>query len=239
MTFLFYIAAIALLLISAALLLVRANPARVADGLRVAGPLLVALTGVVLLFSGRGGLAGMLIPIAIAWYLRGRVRRSVTPIPGQRSHVRTAALEMELDHDSGGLEGMVLAGHYEGKDLSSLGLQELLALRDELASDGESLQLLETYLDGRFPVWRDHLEAEAHGGQRAAPASGAMTKEEAYKVLGLEPGASAADIRKAHRRLMQRLHPDLGGSSFLAARINEAKDLLLSEQDQPPRQDTN
>jgi hypothetical protein len=231
MTFLFYAAAIALLLVLAALMLVRANPARVADGVRLAGPILLGVAGIVTIFLGRGGLAGILIPAAIAWYIRGRASRGVRTEPGRRSHVRTAALEMELDHDSGGLEGLVLAGRFEGRELSALGLRELLALRDELASDGESLQLLETYLDGRFPVWRDNLEAEAHGGQRAAPASGAMTKEEAYKVLGLEPGASAADIRKAHRRLMQRLHPDLGGSSFLAARINEAKDVLLSEQD--------
>jgi len=232
MTFLFYVAAIALLLILAALLLVRASPARVADGIRLAGPILLGIAGVVTLFLGRGGLAGILIPAAIAWYIRGRASRGVrTAEPGRRSHVRTAALEMELDHDTGGLEGLVLAGRYEGKELSALGLQDLLALRDELVSDSESLQLLETYLDGRFPVWRDHLEAEPHGGQRGAPASGAMTKEEAYKVLGLEPGASAADVRKAHRRLMQRLHPDIGGSSFLAARINEAKDVLLSEQD--------
>lgn len=231
MTFLFYVAAVALLLILAALVLVRASPARIADGVRLAGPVALGVAGITMLLLGRGGLSGILIPAAIAWYVRGRANRAVRTSPGRRSHVRTAALEMELDHDSGGLEGLVLAGRHEGRELSSLGLRELLALRDELAGDGESLQLLETYLDGRFPVWRDHLEAETGGGQGAAPASGAMTKEEAYKVLGLEPGASAAEIRKAHRRLMQRLHPDIGGSSFLAARINEAKDVLLSGQD--------
>jgi hypothetical protein len=143
--------------------------------------------------------------------------------------VRTAALEMELDHDTGSLEGMVLAGRLEGRELRALSLPELLVLREELAADSESLQLLETYLDGRFPVWREDAQANAGDGQGAAPASGAVTEEEAYKILGLEPGASAADIRKAHRRLMQRLHPDLGGSSFLAARINAAKDILLSK----------
>ncbi len=142
--------------------------------------------------------------------------------------VRTAALEMELDHDSGGLEGQVLAGRFEGRHLSDLSLDDLLDVYRELASDGESRQLLEAYLDGKFALWRQNAQADVGGGQGVAPGSGAMTKEEAYKVLGLEAGASAADIRKAHRRLMQRLHPDLGGSSFLAARINEAKDVLLS-----------
>jgi hypothetical protein len=231
MTFLFYAAAIALVLLVASTVLVRVSPARILDSIRLGGPILLGIAGIGMLLFGRGGIAGMLIPIAVAWYLRGRSLRRVRTAPGQRSHVRTAALEMELDHDSGGLEGLVLAGRFEGRELSSLSLEELLVLHADLASDAESLQLLETYLDGRFPVWRDNLEAETRGGQGASPASGAMTKEEAYKVLGLEPGASAPDIRKAHRRLMQRLHPDIGGSSFLAARINEAKDVLLSKQD--------
>jgi hypothetical protein len=112
--------------------------------------------------------------------------------------------------------------------LAELDLPDLLDLSRELASDEESLRLLETYLDSRFPIWRDHMEAEPGDRQGGAPRSGGMTKEEAYEILGLEAGASPADIRKAHRRLMQRLHPDVGGSSFLAARINEAKDVLLS-----------
>ena len=142
---------------------------------------------------------------------------------------RTAALEMELDHDSGHLEGMVLAGRYEGRELGRMNLADLMDLYADLASDGESRQLLETYLDGRSPAWRENLKADAGNGKRVPPGSGAMTKEEAYKVLGLESGATAADVRKAHRRLMQRLHPDIGGSPFLAARINEAKDVLLSD----------
>lgn len=231
MTFMFYLAGAALVLLLLSYAVTKANPARVADGVRVAGPLLLGIAALVLLVTGRAGAGFSLGGLAVGWYTAMRRRRAARPTPGGRSHVRTAALEMELDHDSGGLEGLVLAGRFEGRELSGLGLAELLVLRGELASDAESLQLLETYLDGRFPVWRDDVEADVHGRERGAPASGAMSKQEAYKILGLEPGASTADIRKAHRRLMQRLHPDIGGTSFLAARINEAKDILLSEQD--------
>ncbi|GAB5505744.1 MAG: DnaJ domain-containing protein [Rhizobiaceae bacterium] len=212
-----------------ALVFVRANPARVADTIRLAGPAVLAAIGIGLLLIGRGGIAGLFLTISAAWYLRGRAARRGRRSRGGKSHVRTAALEMELDHETGSLEGVVLAGSLEGAELKDLSLEQLLVLHGELVSDAESLQLLETYLDGRFPVWRDDLKSDGGEGQTAAPVSGTMTEEEAYKVLGLEPGASAADIRKAHRRLMQRVHPDVGGSPFLAARINAAKDVLLSK----------
>ncbi|MBB6465097.1 HPt (histidine-containing phosphotransfer) domain-containing protein [Aminobacter lissarensis] len=202
---------------------------QLARALKMAGPFVLALVGVVLLLLGRAAVGGGLISAALAWYAASRKGMSARRTPGRRSTVRTAALEMELDHDTGGLQGFVLAGHQEGKSLASLGLTELKALYQELSGDPESRQLLETYLDGRFPVWREDAQPDRNDGQRVAPGSGAMTKEEAYKVLGLEAGAAAADVRKAHRRLIQRLHPDLGGSSFLAARINEAKDVLLSD----------
>jgi DnaJ domain len=206
----------------------RVDASRLAGGLRLAGPLVLAIVGVVITITGRAGVGGLLLSGAAAWYGLGRAKGRVSTPRGQRSTVRTAALEMELDHDTGGLEGIVLAGRHEQKTLSSLTLKQLKELYKELAGDSESRQLLETYLDGRFPVWRSDAEADAGDGHGVAPGSGPMTKEEAYKVLGLEAGATTADIRKAHRRLMQRLHPDLGGTSFLAARINEAKDVLLS-----------
>ena len=208
----------------------RVDARRLASGLQTAGPFVLGGAGVILLLLGRGAVGGLLLPLAIAWYTRIRAQRRATSTPGKVSRVRTAALEMELDHDTGGLDGLVLAGTLEGRRLAALDLAELLTLRRQLAGDGESLQLLETYLDGRFPAWRDDPQADAHEWQGSAPGSGAMTQQEAYQVLGLEPGASTAEIRKAHRRLMQRLHPDLGGSSFLAARINAAKDVLLSRQ---------
>ena len=54
-----------------------------------------------------------------------------------------------------------------------------------------------------------------------------MDVEEAYATLGLEPGASADAVKQAHRRLMKKLHPDQGGSTYLASKINQAKDVLL------------
>ncbi len=228
MTVLFYTAAAVLLVLVFAAIFLRADASRIAGSIRLVGPLLLGIGGVVLLVAGRAGAGGMLISGALAWYFSGRVAKRARPTPGRRSSVRTAALEMELDHDSGGLSGVVLAGRFEGRELAHLDLAELLVLRADLVADPESIQLLETYLDGRFPVWREDVQADDGLGERAAPASGRMSQQEAYQVLGLEAGASPADIRKAHRRLMQRLHPDVGGSSFLAARINEAKDVLLS-----------
>jgi hypothetical protein len=220
--------AVLLLLTALFAVFLRVDATRLAGGLRAAGPAVLGIIGLLLLATGRAGIGGMLLSGALAWYGASRLNRSRTKTPGQRSTVRTAALEMELNHDTGGLEGLVLAGRHESKTLDEMSLAQLRELYGELAGDSESRQLLETYLDGRFPVWREDAKANGGDGHGVAPGSGAMTKEEAYKILGLEAGATTADIRKAHRRLMQRLHPDLGGTSFLAARINEAKDVLLS-----------
>jgi hypothetical protein len=206
----------------------RVDAARLAGGLRAAGPVVLGIFGLVLLATGRAGIGGLLLSGALAWYGASRVNKNRMKTPGQQSTVRTAALEMELDHDTGGLEGLVLAGRHESKMLSAMSLAQLKELYGELAGDSESQRLLETYLDGRFPVWREDMKTNNGDRHGVPPGSGAMTKEEAYKILGLETGATTTDIRKAHRRLMQRLHPDLGGTSFLAARINEAKDVLLS-----------
>jgi hypothetical protein len=221
--------ALLLVLLGVAMVFLRADPARLASGMRTLGPVLLALIGVAVLLVGRQGIGGLILSVALAWYGSMRMKRPTAKLePGKHSTVRTAALEMELDHDTGSLEGLVLAGRHEGKMLGTMSLAELQQLYRELPGDPESRQLLETYLDGRFPIWRKDAEADGGEGLGVSPGSGAMTKEEAYKILGLEAGAAAADVRKAHRRLMQRLHPDIGGTSFLAARINEAKDVLLS-----------
>lgn len=231
MTFMLYATAVLVVVLLLAVGFVRADAATVARTIGLVGPGLLGLAGIGLFVIGRVGLAGAAFSGAAAWYLSGQRRRAARPSPGKRSTVRTAALEMELDHDSGALAGLVLAGRFEGRQLAGLSRDDLVALHAELSGETDSLQLLEAYLDGRFPGWRDGMNAHVGGGQRRAPGTGAMTEQEAYQVLGLEAGASAAEIRKAHRRLMQRLHPDLGGTSFLAARINEAKDVLLSDHD--------
>jgi hypothetical protein len=226
MTFLLVLAAALLLLGIGAGLLLKADPAAVARSLRLVLPLLLGAAGLILTFAGRAGIGMTLISAAAGWF--SLVRRSaMTRTPNRRSTVRTAALEMELDHDSGQMNGVVLAGRFEGKVLSDLDLPDLLELYGQSGLDADSVRLLETYLDGRFPSWREDKEADADPGHGHSAGTGAMTEQEAYEILGLEPGAAAAEIRKAHRRLMQRVHPDLGGSPFLAARINQAKDLLL------------
>jgi hypothetical protein len=143
----------------------------------------------------------------------------------QVSRVRSAFLEMELDHDTGAMRGRILAGPHEGKNLDILGVPALTGMLADI--DDESRALLAAYLDRRKPGWREHADAGAAAGKGAPPSAGKMTPEEAYQILGLQPGASAGEIGHAHRNLMKKLHPDQGGSTYLAARVNEAKDILL------------
>jgi hypothetical protein len=144
---------------------------------------------------------------------------------GQKSRVRSQFFDMSLDHDSGELSGQIVAGPHAGHTLGEFDLPQLTAMIPDL--DAESLALFESYLDRRFPAWRQNAQGDAAGGQSRPASSGKMTNEEAYQILGLQPGAGRADIGRAHRALMKKLHPDQGGSTYLAARVNEAKDTLL------------
>ncbi len=150
-----------------------------------------------------------------------------TPSPGQTSEVETATLQMALDHDSGEMQGTVLRGRFEGRELEGMSFRELIQLLAEChANDEQSVSLLETYLDReQGPDWRDHAKEE--GAPGGATAGAPITKSEAYDVLGLKPGASPEDVKEAHHRLMLKMHPDQGGSTYLASKINQAKDLLL------------
>jgi hypothetical protein len=143
---------------------------------------------------------------------------------GQTSRVRTAFIEMALDHDSGAMGGLVLAGRYQGRTLESMDLKALIDLLTEI--DDESRALLVPYLDRRDARWSEHAQSDAAAGRPAA-SSGKMSEQEAYQILGVEAGASADMIARAHRALMKKFHPDQGGSTYLAARINEAKEILL------------
>ncbi|HME29419.1 MAG TPA: DnaJ domain-containing protein [Pseudolabrys sp.] len=143
---------------------------------------------------------------------------------GQTSRVRSAYFEMELDHDTGAMRGRVLAGRHQGADLERLDVKTLSSMLTEI--DDESRALLIAYLDRRDPTWSEYAQTDTASGRHAS-SSGKMSEQEAYQVLGLEASASADDISRAHRTLMKKLHPDQGGSTYLAARINEAKEILL------------
>jgi DnaJ domain len=203
-----------------------ASPAALAIGLkRTAGLTLLALA-LGLLLLRQVWLALPLAGFGLAILMSARRTR---PTAGRTSTVRSAGLEMTLDHDTGAMDGDVLAGRHEGRRLSDLTLAELLEVAGDVRQDPESLRLLEGYLDRVHPGWRDDVEADV-GARHGAPAgAGGMSAQEAYEILGLQPGASDAEIRQAHRRLMKQVHPDRGGSAALAARINEAKDTLLDK----------
>ncbi len=183
-------------------------------------------------FLGLRGEIGVAIPLGIfglgllGWMPFGpagfsqRTQKSA----GQTSHVRSAFLDMELDHDSGQMRGRIIAGNQQGATLEALDVKTLAGLLDEM--DEESRALLVAYLDRRDSSWSEYAQAHAAAG-RAASGSGKMTEQEAYQILGLQPGATADAITRAHRTLMKKLHPDQGGSTYLAARINEAKEILF------------
>lgn len=218
----------------------RAEPTALARGLRWSGVVFAAAGLALLPFAGRFSLIAFGPALLIPLLTRMLVRRSrewqrSTARPGQTSSVETAWLSVTLDHDSGRIDGTVRQGPFAGRALSSLGLGDLLALRAECAAaDPESVPLVEALLDRvHGAAWRTQEaggEAGAAGAEEAAAARaapGGMTREEAYGILGLAPGAGPEAVKAAHRRLMQKLHPDHGGSTYLAAKINQAKDLLI------------
>ena len=151
------------------------------------------------------------------------------PSPGQHSTVETRFVRMTLDHNTGEMDGSVREGRFAGKRLKELSLDQLLELLAECSrEDEESAVLLRTYLERvHGDEWKERDQPEADSN--ASGFSGEMTRREACEILGLEEGASEEQIIDAHRRLMQKLHPDRGGSTFLAAKINQAKDLLLGK----------
>ena len=187
-----------------------------------------------LLLTGRVhpllALAGAAIPLVQRLLLAARVLKvfkSVRgPSAGQSSEVETRFLRMTLDHDTGQMTGIVLEGRFKGRKLTDMAINELLMLLHECkVADEQSATVLEAYMDR---VHGDQWREESAENERGPPPSGAsMSRTEAYEVLDLRPGATPEEIVEAHRRLMQKLHPDRGGSTFLAAKINQAKDVLL------------
>ncbi|HTZ66502.1 MAG TPA: molecular chaperone DnaJ [Roseiarcus sp.] len=201
---------------------------------RHGGGMLGMIGALLLLLRGRIGLAAALANVVAnfaGWRTTGTGSTPFRNVGGRArrggaSTARSAMIEMRLDHSSGTMTGRVLAGAYAGRAVEALSRPDLLSLRRELARDDpDGVNLLEAYLDRRFAGWR-----EADQGERQARRSGAMSRREALEVLGLAEGASSAEIIGAHRALMKKFHPDHGGSTTLAARVNQAKDVLMQRQ---------
>lgn len=210
--------------------------------IKVGGIGLGVLLLIGLLATGRGAL---LLPLvlfgipAVRRMLRGGFRfpsMGSAPNPGGTSEVETATLRMVLDHDSGTVDGEVIAGSFAGRGLGDLKVEDLVELLDECRhDDGESAPLVEAYLDRAHPEWRDFAgegyEEQAETGYTDPDDPGGydtpMNAKEARGILEVGPDASGDDIKQAHHRLMKKMHPDQGGSTYLASKINQAKDVLL------------
>ena len=154
--------------------------------------------------------------------------------PGNPKHtqssVETEYFNMRLDHTSGVMSGTIKKGLHANKNLTDLSISELIELYKEIYDvDTDSAQLLEAYLDRTYKnKWRDQVDEELYEGNRATENTN-MTLDEAYNILGLQNNATHDEIIDAHRRLMQKLHPDRGGSDYLASKINQAKNVLLKK----------
>lgn len=215
-------------------LFVNADPARLARIVKWAG---IALAAAVVVALAVFGWIGLLLTLAFALYpvlrrLRSAMSGLSGPAAGSTSTAETVYIRMILDHDTGAMTGTVLAGRFAGMRLDELAPQELFALlRECRAADEDAARLVEAYLDRMRADWRDEMagdqprrgEPPPHGGGSAD-----VTVEEAYAILGLRPGADPAAIKAAHHRLMKQLHPDSGGTDYLAAKINRARDVLLN-----------
>lgn len=178
------------------------------------------------------GVLVLLLPFLRGWRdLRRRMKTAQGPSAGQSSRLRTAMLDVELDHDTGRMSGTVTAGRFAGQSLGGLSEDDLKALLRECRQDDpQSVPVIEAFLDREFgPEWRSEEGQPGSGDSKAAAASGAMTAEEAYALLGLAQGATKEEIKAAHHRLMMKVHPDQGGSDYIAAKLNQAKDLLLGK----------
>ena len=197
---------------------------------KLAGGVLIALSGLLAL---RGMMAYAVPLFALGLGMIGQSAAFPNGFPwarkstGQKSRVATAILAMELDHDSGKMTGEVLSGPFKGTRLEEMNPNDLQSLYNYCArASDQSVSLLEAWLDRNNPAWRETWK----GAEKARQSStGAMSHDEALAVLGLRAAATNEDIKNAHRRLMKDFHPDRGGSDYLAAKINQAKDILLQD----------
>jgi hypothetical protein len=147
------------------------------------------------------------------------------------SRVNTRFLKLTLDHRSGQVTGDIADGPFAGRRIESLRVDELVELLVYYRREDEaSARLVEAYLDRTSPTWRKRYTEDGRPKDDSfSAAGGAMTKSDALRILGLTIGATPDDVRAAHRRKLQEHHPDRGGDPDMAARINQARDVLLAD----------
>ena len=205
-----------------AYLFVNADPARLAQRLKWIGIGVAALALLALAVLTEGRAVFFLAPLIPLVPALRRMRTMFAgargPASGSSSRVETAFVRMSLDHDTGRMTGTVLRGRFAGLRLEELGRAE----------DEESARLVEAYLDRAHPDWQEDIAGARTGAPPPTGSSADVTVEEAYAILGLAAGATVQQIRDAHRRLMKQLHPDHGGTDYLATKINRARDVLLN-----------
>lgn len=209
-----------------------ANPAVLAHRLKMAAGVVVMGVAGFLALRGAVVLAGPLAALA-AWLIWGTGQLPWQmggggAAPGAASRVVTDHLDVALDHATGELSGRVLKGMFKGRSINSLKpVEAALLWQDCRFTDPQSAQIIEAWLDRLHPTWREDL-ARGEREMGSGP-DGRMSRAEAFEILGLPQDASEEDIRRAHRDLILKLHPDRGGSTYLAAKINEAKDVALGK----------
>ncbi|MBX6323828.1 MAG: molecular chaperone DnaJ [Rhodospirillaceae bacterium] len=207
---------------------VDADPAILARILKLAGAALGVVGVLLLVWRSPLGL----LPLAFAGAAFYLLRRSGAPRrPGRRPRIlETAMLSLSIEPEGGPIDGTMRQGRYRGSRLRRLTLAQLLDLMEECRrEDPDSAAALEAFLDRTYgAAWHDE-PARGRRGRTRGSRRAAMSRAEALAVLGLDPQASPDEIAAAHRRLMQKVHPDHGGSSYLAARINQARDVLIGE----------
>jgi hypothetical protein len=196
---------------------------------------LIIVIGLFLALTGRLAWAFVTLPVLIGWLMRFRsaatMFKNFSRMTGgaqqsAASEVETRFLRMTLDHASGTMDGEILEGHHKGRLLSDVGQHAVVGLlRVCWSEDEQSAQILEAYLDRYYPDWRAGAEKKATSNTSFKDE---MDRAEAFEILGLSEEASDEQIKEAYHRLIAGLHPDHGGSTYLAAKINRAKDVLLS-----------
>jgi hypothetical protein len=140
--------------------------------------------------------------------------------------IDTHFLRIQLDQLGQPISGEVLIGKFSGRQILSLDTAELALLFKECVSDKQSMDLLQRLIRHNANSQSSRQQSSSNPSRNR---SNRLTAEQSYKLLGLKTHASRKEIITAHRRLIQKNHPDRGGSAELAAQINEARDVLLNQ----------